>query len=1176
MKSPQRGGRNGESRNDNGHSDFSGRDRNKQMYSHTLAAVSDIEKLAQKRGANPIDEKFKVMPDDSYPNTYMAREELRQEMNQKSELFHDLRGMRQHNKKQIGELRVEVLQCFGIPTLSLIREPSAYCIAVCENHAFKTDTMPPVANPMWLSKMRRACVFPLMHAYARFFVGVFNDHAENSSNGFVGRVEVDVTRLRPGCTYDVTLPLRQSAHVFTRQHQGAIRFRMYLIYYSERTALLSYIPKTKLKFVPNETMSIHCLDEKSFKNVAHVVHGSHMPGKFSMTLLKATIREINFTRIHVMRYIRRRELWNIMYWQYPVISGFVFFAWMHSVYHSTMRYVPGHVLAFLLMHLYKNYAYYGMDSPLQNGFMAPTIEEMLNALLFGTKRRRKFIQPLDMEIDENHAVNPIEHLEAHADYEEANTDKISITEIAESMRKSIRVQTYKYRLRTYKNCFLGSEAVDFLVSFGFAHNRVEAVFLGKRLAREVRLFEHVARQLDFEDEDFYYHFLEYDTKKYVIKGHKPRGKAIFKALGFLNEDELNEARGHVEFPYATGVDHARFTVKESLVIRSAEGKKISKEKEQQQDIADCADFGVLPMPEPEEGNIVEGIAKMGVGVVTGAVGVTVGTGAAVVGGAVRGVRAGVRRASLGVGSMGMGGGSMGLGTIDKDEDEPVREAEPVEERPQTPRASQYRTLDSFGGVPDDIYAKLKERDNKTLDQLLAEKDQAYLDDKFAYDSDHDVDDVIKLKRKGVLIEEKILKKPPNQDINLKSSKGDKSFARAVQHARHTAHGVMLHLFNTKTYTIDSKLFPQTLPEDNDQDTVKSSKSQRKRMFQRRSIGAEEKKPKQNITPYDKRQDEYDKILGINKYSHPNPWINRVGVIVQPIVEIVQAPLFLCRAIYNIFTWQDPILSFWFAFGGPIVVLVLYWLPYRFIFAIAGITFVGPQNYILRRFREPPDFDKLIKKKKTDKDDFYMDSQFFSSETRGNQSIKYINVEPKQVRQVVVPSSQLKYANRFYDWPPEPQYARVYASPPPRSAAMAANYDSEDESVEGTNYWFDPANLKKKKKKKKGVKRLASKVKKGTGTVVVVGGELVNRTRNTAVGAVRGTVDVTGKVAKGTAKVTKGAVKGTAKATKGAVKKTAKVTKGAVKDTAGAVKGTWFGMRNRKGGGSKYDYDNDSY
>lgn len=1125
---------------------------NEKAYSHTLAAVSDIEKLAQKKGANPVDERFKVMPDDAYPNTYLNREELRQEVNKKSVYFHDTR-VRADKTQEIGQLRLEILQCFGIPTASLIRETSAYCIAVCGNHAFKTDIMPPVANPMWLCKMRRACLFPLLHAYARVFIGVFdNSSTEGAATDFVGRIVIDVARLRPGCSYDFTLPLRQSSNVFTRQQQGAIRVRLHLIWHSERSAIMSYIPKTKPKFHPHEKVHISCLDDRTFRNVAHTVHGIHMPGKFSMTLLKSTVREINFTRIHVMRYLRKREIWNLIYWKYPFISGFVFCAWMHSVYANTIHYVPGHIVTFLLLHLYRNYAYYGMDSALQNGFMAPTIEELFSAVLFGTRKSKKhYLEPLNMEMDQSHAVNPMEHLDAADDYEEANPGSVPLSEIAEAMRKSIRVQPHKYRLKTYKNCFLGNEAVDFLVQFGFAYSRPEAIALGRRLARETRLFEHVARKHDFEDRPYYYHFLEYDTKKYIIRGHQPKGKRLLRLIGFMKEDDaLMEPRGHVEFPFATGEDHPRFTVKEALVIRSAEAKKMLKEQQNQQDIADCAEFGVVPAPPPDP------VAKQ---FITNAAGEVVNVAGDVMKAGLGVVRAGVRRASL-LGGMNSNAQSAPAAK-DPDSDEEMATPEKPKKNPFIGQLNNHSQSIVDFGDPDDVYSRLKDRKNPTLDELLERQQAADAYDQFAYDSDDDVEDCLKKKNKGFLIEEKILKKPPNQDLGVKSGAVDKTFAKTISEARHKAHGMLLHLFNDRTYTVDQDVFPTKLQEDTgDRESVESSKATKRRkknlvgrlsalQKDKEEEGEDDKKKKRRlITPYDAKVDEYDKILLINKYSHPNPWINRVGVIVQPIVEIVQGWLYLFRAVFNLFTWQDPILSFWVSVLGPLVVLVFHFMPYRILFFIIGIMLVGPQNYLLRVFREsrgdpPPDFDKITKKKKIQKEERSEDIQYFSSDAPGNQNIKYVNVEPTQVKKVVVPYGPLKY-NRFFDWPPEPQYARVYACPPPRNTLNAStDFYSDDELSQDEGFLVDAKAKGKKKKKKKGIKKLASQVKKGTGTVVVVGGELANRTRHTTQMVAKGAVGLTSNVAKGTVNVTRGAVKGTGKVAGKAVKGTARGARG---------------------------------
>jgi hypothetical protein len=916
----------------------------------SLAAVSDIEKLAQKKGANPLNERFKVMPDDAYPNTMFNREELRTEMNKKSAYFHDLRVPTKKGS-ELGQLRLEILQCFGIPTSSVIRETPAYCVAVCGSNAFKTDVMPPVANPIWLCKMRRACLFPIFHAYARLYLGVFDNSAEGSNSDFAGRIVIDIARLRAGCTYDITLPLRVSSHIFSREQRGAIRIRVHLIWSSERSAIMSYIPKTKPKFGVNDSITVNCLDDRSFRNVAHVVHGTHMPGRFSMTLLKSTIREINFTRVHVMRYIRKRELYYLINWQYPFISGFVFIAWMHSIYANSVRYVPGHVITFLLLHLWKNYVYYCMNSSLQNGFMAPTFEELFNALLRGSRRRR-YIEPLNMEMDESHTINPLEHMETHDDYEEFNTDFVPISEIAESMRKSIRTANHTYRLRTFKNCFTGVDAVDFLVSFGFAGSREEAVELGRKLEKETKLFEHVARTQKFDDKPYFYSFLDYDAKTYVIKGHTPMGTQFFKMIGFLKDGIVSEQDEHVEFPFATGLDHPRFTVKQSLVIRSADAKKLLKKQKLEQDVNDCAEFGVAPAKLQS----VDDSSDRGE------------------------ERIGFRRASMGMKSM------------------------------------TARSTDTV-----DAYDDMASQQNASVDGDGLEQRNANVYDKYENDSDEDVDEVKKNTSKGIIIEEKTLKKPPNQDINVKGGGGDKAFGKVLQEARHKVHGVLLHLFNDRVYKIDEKLYSPALPKDampasvNIAPKKKVMKGLAKAIIPgSQLISKKKKKEKKQTTPYDAKADDYDKMLGINKYSHGNPWINRVAVIVQPIVEIVQEWLCLVRALFNIFTWQDPILSFWFAFLGPIVVLILHFAPWRIFLAIIGVCMVGPQNWLMRMLRErradyePPDFDKIIKKKKVEKEAKYEEVPYFSSESPGNRLLFFKNVDPMQVKKIVVPYGQLKY------------------------------------------------------------------------------------------------------------------------------------------------------------------------
>jgi hypothetical protein len=912
----------------------------KMSTSLSLSAVSDIEKLAQKRGTNTLEERFKVVPDYAYPNTRLNRAELRQEMNQKSSYFHDLQLPEE--KHPVGELTVEILQCFGIPKPDLLRETSAFCVLVCGSHAFKTDVMPPVANPMWLSKMRRACIFPVHNAYARLYIGVFGQGQNEKKDGFAGRIVVDISRLRPNCTYDITLPLRQSTHVYSRDQRGSIRFRFHLCWNSEREAVLSYLPRKVPKIEPNESVTIQCCDAKSFQNVARVVHGNDMPGKFSVKQMKAVVREINFTRIHVLRYMRKNEVRNMIQWRYPVISGFVFFAWMHSVYKGSVTYVPGHLVTFLLLHLWKNYAYYALESPLQNGFLAPTWEEMFSALLLGTGNR-KYIEPLEMEMNEAAARSPIQDMNVSMGMmrlgvidESTASSNVPLKDIAEALRSDLKVKALKFHFKTYHNAFRGTDAVDFLVNSKFAASREHAVMIGRRLAKEMKVFQHVVGKHEFKDEPLFYVFLTYDSNEYTIKTHRPWGKSLFRMLGFLPEADLAEAQVHLEMPYSDGVDHPRFTVKESLVIRSKESQRMLF---QEMEDAGAESAGLA-------GQSQEQLARQGL---------------------------------------------------------------------------------------DDFLDEDKDENGKSTDFMEEEEEKE--------------DD-------GVIIEIKILNKPPQQDINIKG-KGGKKITDVLAEARHKVHGVLLHMFNDRVYKIDDKearpaqsgnvngisssIHPQKQSPRNMSSRVESQRSPPQKslsrdMLQSKSLSNYELNTCMNAAA---RKDEYNKLLGINKYSVGNPWIAKVGVIVQPIVEIALEWLCLFRALFNIFTWRDPILSFWISIIGPVLVVVLHVFPWRWVMGIVGLLVMGPQNWFLRVMRErkgdeePFDVDKIVKKKRAKKEPKPEELPLFSMYAPDNRPVSNSDVDQSNVRKIVVPYSPLMY-QRFYDWPPENEYARVRAEDAPRS------------------------------------------------------------------------------------------------------------------------------------------------
>lgn len=83
----------------------------------------------------------------------------------------------------------------------------------------------------------------------------------------------------------------------------------------------------------------------------------------------------------------------------------------------------------------------------------------------------------------------------------------SLDDIAQDFKKKVVVKDRTYRLKTYKDCFIGNEACDYLVDSGHAQNREDAVEIGRSLAMLLG-FEHVTRDHEFQDGHYFYRFVE--------------------------------------------------------------------------------------------------------------------------------------------------------------------------------------------------------------------------------------------------------------------------------------------------------------------------------------------------------------------------------------------------------------------------------------------------------------------------------------------------------------------------------------------------------------------------------------------------------------------------------------------------------------------------------------------
>eukprot|EP00591_Stephanopyxis_turris_P003782 CAMPEP_0195526904 /NCGR_PEP_ID=MMETSP0794_2-20130614/28232_1 /TAXON_ID=515487 /ORGANISM="Stephanopyxis turris, Strain CCMP 815" /LENGTH=947 /DNA_ID=CAMNT_0040657693 /DNA_START=380 /DNA_END=3223 /DNA_ORIENTATION=+ len=316
---------------------------------------------------------YKVNPTDAYPHVWMTVKEMENEMMRPSSRFHDLRESTQQtnlNSPEIGSLFAEVLCCRGLPKLDVLSDTDAVVYLVCGAYAFCTDVIDDNNNPMWLRHTRRAAIFPLHNTYARLYAGVFDDDGD-----FAGRIGIDIASLRPGCIYDVSIPLRQYAHSYYRQPRGVIRLRLRVSWNNSRAAVLSHLSRPK-----DLPAKISCNNRKAFLCVALTVHGKDMNGIFSPNIVKATTREIKLYKVQVKALVKT-TLKELVTWEIPFVSGFIFFGWMHSVYANSVSLSYPYFVGYVIICLMRNYARYSFAEASHKGFPSLTISEIFLALL---------------------------------------------------------------------------------------------------------------------------------------------------------------------------------------------------------------------------------------------------------------------------------------------------------------------------------------------------------------------------------------------------------------------------------------------------------------------------------------------------------------------------------------------------------------------------------------------------------------------------------------------------------------------------------------------------------------------------------------------------------------------------------------------------------------------------
>ena len=171
------------------------------------------------------------------------------------------------------------------------------CYFVCGPFAFASDVIDGFLSPVWPSKSRRACIFPVFHAYQKLFVGVFDDDGAGQNDDFAGRVVIDLARLRPNSVYDIFLPLRQYQNTYVKKSRGVIHLRLRVEWEDERKAFLSYLKRPKKTKQLGNALTVNCADYKAFRNVVLTVQGKDVPGRYKPVVQKGLQREMKLYKL---------------------------------------------------------------------------------------------------------------------------------------------------------------------------------------------------------------------------------------------------------------------------------------------------------------------------------------------------------------------------------------------------------------------------------------------------------------------------------------------------------------------------------------------------------------------------------------------------------------------------------------------------------------------------------------------------------------------------------------------------------------------------------------------------------------------------------------------------------------------------------------------------------------
>lgn len=140
---------------------------------------------------------------------------------------------------------------------------------------------------------------------------------------------------------------------------------------------------------------------------------------------------------------------------------------------------------------------------------------------FGSRQDKKGLVPLSSsapDLDESSLTLPDSSY--NIGVRKTPKERLTLIEIADKLQRNVEVRNRTYHLKKYPQCFVGSEAVDYLVESNLAPSREDAVRIGNDIMAAVGIFEHVCQEHDLQDGYFFYRFIDPQPVTTMMTGYQ--------------------------------------------------------------------------------------------------------------------------------------------------------------------------------------------------------------------------------------------------------------------------------------------------------------------------------------------------------------------------------------------------------------------------------------------------------------------------------------------------------------------------------------------------------------------------------------------------------------------------------------------------------------------------------